>query len=86
MTSIYEHIGGAETLEQVVADFYERVLADAELAGFFAGANVSRLKGRQVKFFAAALGGPEPIPARPCGTSTAAGGFPSGTSTWWPRI
>jgi hemoglobin len=59
MTSIYEQIGGAEALEQVVADFYERVLADAELAGFFAGANMSRLKGRQVEFFAAALGGPD---------------------------
>jgi hemoglobin len=60
MTSIYEQIGGAEALELVVADFYQRVLADAELAGFFAGANMSRLKGRQVEFFAAALGGPEP--------------------------
>jgi len=60
MTSIYEQIGGAEALEQVVADFYERVLADPELAGFFAGANMTRLKGRQVEFFAAALGGPEP--------------------------
>jgi hemoglobin len=60
MASIYEQIGGAEALEQVVADFYERVLADAELVGFFAGANMSRLKGRQVEFFAAALGGPEP--------------------------
>lgn len=60
MTSIYEQIGGAEALEQVVADFYARVLADAELAGFFAGANMSRLKGRQVEFFAAALGGPQP--------------------------
>ncbi|WP_036500129.1 MULTISPECIES: group I truncated hemoglobin [Nocardia] len=58
--SIYEQIGGHEALETVVEDFYVRVLADEELAGFFTGTNMSRLKGRQVEFFAAALGGPEP--------------------------
>lgn len=60
MTSIYSQIGGAEALEVVVDDFYRRVLADPELAGFFTGTNMARLKGRQVEFFAAALGGPEP--------------------------
>jgi hemoglobin len=30
------------------------------LAGFFAGTNMARLRGRQVEFFAAALGGPVP--------------------------
>ncbi|WP_243790898.1 group 1 truncated hemoglobin [Saccharopolyspora gloriosae] len=58
--SIYDEIGGTPALEQVVAAFYEKVLADPELAGFFTGTNMSRLQGRQVEFFAAALGGPEP--------------------------
>jgi hemoglobin len=57
--SIYDKIGGEPALVKVVDDFYERVLADAQLAGFFAGANMTRLKGRQVAFFAQALGGPE---------------------------
>ena len=57
---IYDRIGGWEALETVVEDFYVRVLADEELRPFFAGINMSRLKGRQVEFFAAALGGPEP--------------------------
>lgn len=56
--SIYEQIGGQEALIAVVDDFYLRVLADDQLAGFFAGSNMSRLKGKQVEFFAAALGGP----------------------------
>jgi hemoglobin len=43
----------------VVDDFYARVLADPQLAPFFAGANLSRLKGKQVEFFAGALGGPD---------------------------
>jgi hemoglobin len=60
MPSIYEQIGGAEALETVVDDFYDRVLADDELASFFTGTNMARLRGKQVEFFAAALGGPEP--------------------------
>lgn len=63
--SIYEQIGGHEALETVVEDFYVRVLADDDLAGFFTGTNMSRLKGRQVEFFAAALGGPEPYTGAP---------------------
>ncbi len=57
--NIYEAIGGEPALVAVVDDFYGRVLSDAQLAGFFAGANMPKLKGRQVEFFAAALGGPD---------------------------
>lgn len=58
--SIYDRIGGHEALEVVVEDFYCRVLDDEQLSGFFAGSNMKRLKGKQVEFLAAALGGPEP--------------------------
>jgi hemoglobin len=57
-TSIYDAIGGEPALVAVVDDFYMRVTGDPELARFFAGTNVAKLKGRQVEFFAAALGGP----------------------------
>ncbi|MBI3226648.1 MAG: group 1 truncated hemoglobin [Mycolicibacterium cosmeticum] len=63
--SIYADIGGAEALESVVEDFYVRVLADDELAGFFTGTNMARLKGKQVEFFGAALGGPNPYTGAP---------------------
>jgi hemoglobin len=56
--STYELIGGEPALVAVVDDFYERVLGDPQLAPFFAGASMPKLKGRQVEFFAAALGGP----------------------------
>jgi hemoglobin len=59
MTSIYEQIGGQEALIVVVDDFYTRVLDDPEQAPFFRGSPMSRLKGKQVEFFAAALGGPD---------------------------
>ncbi len=64
-TSIYDTIGGHEAIEVVVEDFYHRVLGDHRLSGFFAGANMNRLKGKQIEFFAAALGGPEPYTGAP---------------------
>ncbi|MDT5077862.1 MAG: hemoglobin [Mycobacterium sp.] len=60
MATIYEQLGGTAALESVVADFYVRVLADDQLAGFFKRTNMARLQAKQVEFFAAALGGPEP--------------------------
>lgn len=63
--SIYEQIGGAEAIEAVVEDFYVRVLADEQLAGFFTGTNMTRLKGKQAEFFGAALGGPNPYTGAP---------------------
>ncbi|MET9030438.1 group 1 truncated hemoglobin [Nocardia sp. NPDC004168] len=65
MSTIYDRIGGAEAIEAIVADFYRRVLADDELAGFFTGTNMSRLQGRQAEFFAAVLGGPDPYVGAP---------------------
>jgi hemoglobin len=59
-SSIYDQIGGHEAIEVVVEDFYARVLADDELAPFFSGTNMNRLRAKQAEFFAAALGGPEP--------------------------
>ena len=64
MASIYAQVGGQEALTAVVDDFYERVLADPELAAFFRGTNLPRLKGMQVEFFAAALGGPDAYTGR----------------------
>ncbi|MFI1234570.1 group 1 truncated hemoglobin [Nocardia salmonicida] len=59
-SSIYEQVGGYEALQAVVDAFYTRVLADEALGPFFAGTNMTRMKGRQVEFFSAALGGPDP--------------------------
>lgn len=63
--TIYDRIGGHDALTAVVDDLYVRILDDSALAGFFSGTNMSRLKGRQVEFFAAALGGPDPYQGVP---------------------
>lgn len=59
-STLYERVGGHAALEVVVADLYARIMADDELAPFFTGVNLPRVRGRQVEFFAAALGGPAP--------------------------
>lgn len=56
--SLYEQLGGADAIEAVVAGFYERMLADPEIAVFFRGVQMSRQHRQQVAFFTQALGGP----------------------------
>jgi hemoglobin len=63
--TLYEKIGGYGALEVIVEDFYCRVLDDDHLSNFFAGSDMKRLKDKQVEFFAAALGGPEPYTGAP---------------------
>ena len=47
MASIFDRIGGAEAVAAVVDDFYDRVLADPLLSGFFANTDMARLKAHQ---------------------------------------
>lgn len=56
--SIYDKVGGYEALEVVVSDFYDRIIADDRLSGFFAGTNMNRMKGKTAEFLTDALGGP----------------------------
>ena len=63
--SIYAAIGGASAVSAAVDDFYRRVLADPELAGYFIGVDVDRVKAHQRLFIAAAIGGPAAYRGRP---------------------
>ncbi len=56
--SIYDEIGGANAVSAAVDDFYQRVLADPALAGYFVDIDIQQLKGHQRTFLAAAIGGP----------------------------
>ena len=56
--TLYEEIGGQETVERVINEFYDRVLKDPELAPFFENTSMDRLRHMQQEFFAAALDGP----------------------------
>ncbi|MHA6760408.1 group I truncated hemoglobin [Streptacidiphilus sp. PAMC 29251] len=57
--TIYDAIGGAPAVTAAVDDFYQRVLADPELAGFFTETSIPQLKAHQRAFISTALGGPD---------------------------
>ena len=56
--SDYERVGGAPTIRLVVDRFYDLVLADDELAGYFTGMDLARIKRHQVLLLSQVLGGP----------------------------
>jgi hemoglobin len=56
--SLYEKLGGADALEEVIAGFYERMLKDPEILPFFRGVQMSRQHSQLVAFLTQALGGP----------------------------
>jgi hemoglobin len=56
--SIYKGIGGTEAVEDVVADFYDRVLSDPLLEPYFKDSDMESLFAHQVQFISAVAGGP----------------------------
>jgi hemoglobin len=57
--SLYERVGGEDAVKPAVALFYQRVLEDPELADYFRGVDMTRLRAHQRAFVTAALGGPK---------------------------
>ena len=56
--SLYEDLGGAKALNAVVDSFYEKVLKDDRVKGFFDAADMERQAKKQKAFLAFAFGGP----------------------------
>ena len=56
--SDYDRIGGGRAVSAVVDKFYGSVLADAQLAPFFDGLDMGRLKRHQVLLISQVMGGP----------------------------
>lgn len=57
MTSLFEQLGGAPALHAAVDHFYDRILADDELAPFFDDVDMPQQKGKQRAFLAWVMGG-----------------------------
>ncbi len=55
---LFDRIGGAEVVDEIVELLYTRILADPELSPFFEATSLSKLKRMQKEFISAALGGP----------------------------
>ncbi len=65
--SLFERVGGEAGVEKLVDEFYQRVLADGELASFFSNTALEKLRRMQYEFFAAALDGPVKYTGRALG-------------------
>lgn len=63
--SLFERVGGAEGVEQLVERFYTRVLGDPQLRPYFDNVAMDKLRRMQFEFFSAALGGPIRYGGRP---------------------
>lgn len=57
-SSLYAWLGGQPAITAVVDDFVANVVADSRINGFFAHANIPRLKARLVEQICAGTGGP----------------------------
>jgi len=58
ITSLYERLGGMGTIQAIVDDLYDRLVADPIVRHHFDPNRVPSIKAAQVRTFAAALGGP----------------------------
>lgn len=56
--SLFERYGGIDTVREIVAEFYERVLDSAQLHPYFEKAEMGPLVDHQAQFIAALMGGP----------------------------
>lgn len=54
----YERIGGGPAVKAVVDHFYELILADEQLVGFFEDSDMPQLKRHQALLISQVLGGP----------------------------
>lgn len=67
--SIYDSIGGADSVIAAVDIFYDKVLADAVLAPYFTGTDMKKQKTHMRAFLAVALGGPSLYAGRDMGAA-----------------
>jgi hemoglobin len=71
MTELYDAIGGEDGLAAAVEVFYARVTADPDVARYFDGVDLDRLRAHQRAFLRVALDGPGVFTGRPLGRAHA---------------
>ncbi|GIW98078.1 MAG: hemin transporter [Pirellulaceae bacterium] len=55
---LFARLGGSQAVERLVAEAYDRILQDPELAPYFENVDMGRLQRMQHEFLSAAFGGP----------------------------
>ncbi|ELY46315.1 globin [Natronorubrum sulfidifaciens JCM 14089] len=56
--TLYERLGGQDAIEAVVDEFYDRVVADDQVAHYFDDVDMQRQRAHQTQFISAVAGGP----------------------------
>lgn len=56
--TLYERLGGQDAIAAVVDDFYERVLADEQVAHYFDDVDMQAQRAHQTQFISSVAGGP----------------------------
>lgn len=69
--SLYERLGGEAAVEAAVVRFYEKVMADPSLAGYFENLDLGAQIQKQIAFMTMAFGGPHKYSGRDLRTAHA---------------
>jgi hemoglobin len=63
-SSLLDELGGVTGLRATVDDLYRRLLADPELAPYFAGTDLQRIRAHMTDFLVAVVDGPDAYEGR----------------------
>lgn len=69
--TLYERLGGEAAVEAAVVRFYEKVMANADVAHFFDGLDMEAQIEKQIAFMTMAFGGPNEYTGRDLRTAHA---------------
>jgi len=69
--TLYERLGGEAAVEAAVVRFYDKIMADASLAGFFEHLDMGAQINKQIAFMTMAFGGPNKYSGRDLRTAHA---------------
>lgn len=64
MSTLFDRLGGEAAIEAAVVRFYDKVMADASLAPFFADLDLGAQVKKQIAFMTLAFGGPSSYTGR----------------------
>ena len=65
--TLFERVGGEQTIRELIHEFYDRVIADPELKPFFTNTSMDKLRRMMREFFSSALDGPITYTGKPLG-------------------
>jgi len=56
--SLYKRLGGEDAIAAVVDEFYDRIMSDEQVAGYFSDVDMQKQRAHQAQFISSVTGGP----------------------------